>query len=153
MNEYGIQFCNRSGNFSRYRLGGSDDGPAPRWNLTEAEKIAYQLFERLGTHTDGNCAYVMFGNGDHEFRIWGAAVAGQDSWGNFDGPNLRWAPWYVDVEINGHRWRYRPVADLRDYADADELAEYVAELHPHVTRVWVGASDGSEEFEHETREG
>jgi hypothetical protein len=140
---YGILVnTGRSTNVGRYRMEGED-----RWDLEEAERIAYRLLAEC------DLVYVSIGNGGHEFRMWGTAVARESSWKNFTGPDLRWAPWYVDVEINGHRWRYRPVADLRDLAAADELAEYVAELHPHVTRVWVGASDGSEEFEHETDEG
>jgi hypothetical protein len=147
--QYGIQFCSRAGNVSRYSPGdgiGDVDGTfGYRWDLDQAEYLAHTLV------AERPCAYVSFGNGEHEFRKWGSVVADQDSWFEFRGPDLRWAAWYVDVEINGHRWRYRPVADLDDFAAADELAETAATLHPHVTRVWVGASDGSEVFEHETR--
>ena len=137
MDGYGVSFATNRGQ-SRYRTRDSSD-----WDLAEAEQIAFGLLESRGAR------YVTFGNGEHEFRMWGENV--QDA-GNFTvtdtGP--RWSDWYVDAEINGHRWVYRPVADLGDYGDADNLAEEAAELHPDVTRVWVGCSDGGEELESET---
>ncbi len=141
---YGIEIFSKSGNVSLYRPGSYDNMESKRWPLAEAEEIAWKLFvERRPT-------YVAFGSGDHEFRMWSDEIT---SYGNFCHTGVRWAEWYVDVEVNGRRWRYRPVASLDDFDAADELAEIAATLHPDVTRVWTGCSDSDEEYEHETREG
>lgn len=138
MDDYGIEiYSARTGVMTRYRR---DGGETDAWGLAEAEEYAYQaLLTR-------NATYVTVGNGGHEFRMWGENVT---DYGNFTFTHtgLRWSEWYVDVEVNGRRWRYRPVADLDDYPAADELAEVAAGLHPDVTRIWVGRSDGTEEDE------
>lgn len=139
MDGYGITTASRRGT-AQYRLTGTD-----QWELAEAEEIAHRLLDRSPV------IYVSVGDGEHEFRAWGTDVTSY-GYENFDHPGIRWAAWYVDVEINGHRWRYRPVADLDSYDTAEEIAERAATLEPDVTRIWIGASDGSEEFELQTRE-
>jgi hypothetical protein len=131
MDGYGIQVDTPSRGSSRYRRGEED-----RWDLAEAEALAMNLL--LSRRVN----YVTVGNGDHEFRRWSSSVT---DFGNFNHPDLRWAEWYVDVEINGNRWRYHPLADLDDYEAADDLAVQAVELAPDVTRIWLGRSDGSEE--------
>jgi hypothetical protein len=77
-----------------------------------------------------------------------------DDFVNFDHPGLRWAEWYVDVEINGHRWRYRPLADLERFEHGGRRSPTRRRraTYPDVTRIWVGRSDGSEEYESEVFE-
>lgn len=123
---YGIDIQSSRGSKSRYRADGEE-----RWDLGEAAEIAAGLLETR------SATYVTVGDGEHEFRLCRVDVE-------------RWAEWFVDAEMVGRRWRYRPLADLGDYGDADNLAEEAAELHPDVTRVWIGRSDGSEEQESET---
>jgi hypothetical protein len=140
MDGYGIAVHTATVGSSRYRAGDTDSMGTPRGGrvrLREAARLA------------GASPTSAFGNGDHEFRMWATTV---DGFVNFDHPGLRWAEWYVDVEINGHRWRYRPLADLDDADKADGLATRAAELYPDVTRIWVGRSDGSEEYESEVFE-
>lgn len=137
MDGYGIMIDTERLGTSRYRLA---DGETGTWELPEAEEIAYNLLKLR------HARYVTFGNGEHEFRMWGDNVT---DYGNFNHPHIRWSDWFVDVEINGRRWRYRPVADLDGYEAADELGGAAANLYPDVTRVWTGASDGSEEYETE----
>ncbi|MEU7904092.1 hypothetical protein [Actinoplanes sp. NPDC049118] len=133
MDGYGIQIDTESRGTSRFRAGGAET-----WDIEEAEALAFPLLESR------RARYVTFGNGEHEFRIWGENVSDLGNFNDTDtGP--RWSDWYVDVEINGHRWVYRPCAELSEYPDADELAETAASLAPDVTRVWLGRSDGSEE--------
>jgi hypothetical protein len=125
MDGYGINITTRSGS-RRYRHGGQDE-----FDLREATDLAADLLERnTGTLS------VTVGNGEHEFRLIGP-----------DADIERHASWYVDVQIGELRWQYRPMADLGDYGDADGLAEEAAALYPDVTKIWVGRSDGSEEYE------
>lgn len=140
MDGYGVQTQMPRSGTSRYRVGDED-----AWDLTEAEGIAYGLLVAYEPN------YVTFGNGEHEFRAWAKDVT---YIGNFTDTHTgpRWSQWYVDVEIDGHRWVYRPVADLDDHAAANALAELAATLHPDVTRIWVGESDGACEFETVTAE-
>lgn len=139
MEKFGINvFVDKRG-VSRFRRDGEE-----RWDLAEAEELAFASFEA------GRYAWVSLGNSDeHEMRMWGPDVT---DFGNFNHDGHRWARYYVDVEINGRRWRYRPLADLNDFESADELGELAATLHPTVTRIWTGASDGSMELEQDTRE-
>lgn len=139
MDNFGIMI-NTQKTSSRYRQGDQDE-----WDPTEAERIAYDLL-----HASNRNVSVTIGNDDHEFRLWHPDVS---DFGNFSEPGGRWASWYVDAEINGHRWRYRPLAELRDWEDAAVAAEDLLELGNVVSMVWEGASDGSAEFEHpnETR--
>jgi hypothetical protein len=139
MDGYGVSFATNRGQ-SRYRTGDSSE-----WDLAEAEGIANDLL------LERQPIYVSFGNGEHEFRAWGGD---SDGFGDFrdNGAGPRRSDWYVDVEIAGRRWHYRPLADLRDYSEADELAEEAAALAPDVTTIWVGKSDGSVEDVTEVRE-
>ncbi len=139
MEGYGININMAGAPTGRYR-----ESDAERWDLDEAERLAYEI---VG---GPRVASVSIGDGDNEFRMWNADVT---DFGNFTYPGGRWAEWYVDGEINGHRWRYRPLSDLPDWESADLLGEILAELHPIVTKVWVGTSDGRTEFEYPTREG
>lgn len=118
---------------SRYR---ADE--VETWELDEAAERAFALLHSR------QAAYVTVGDGNHELRIWGDVD--HSSYGNLS-HNGRWAEWYVDVEINGRRWQYQPLADLDDWDAADSVAEEACELHPHVKKLWVGRSDGSEESE------
>lgn len=131
---YGIEVHMGDLGSQRYRMDGHD-----RWDLTDAEALAHHLLTSRDKVT-----YVSFGDGDNEFRAWSRNVS---DFGAFGHPDVRWAEWYVDVEINDHRWRYRPCADLADWEAADRMASQAAELTPVVTRIWLGASDGSEEFD------
>jgi hypothetical protein len=124
---YAISINGRNGD-RRYRHGGQAD-----FELTEAAQLAADLLERAS-----DAAYVTVGNGEHEFRLT-----------RDDGD--RWEDWYVDAEIGERRWQYRPMADLSDYGDAQDIADPLTEL-PEITRIWFGRSDGSEEFETVTRE-
>lgn len=142
MDGYGVLVSTLGRGSARYRI---NDGEIDTWDdILDAEAIAYSL---LGS--SGRVVYVSFGNGEHEFRRWADDVTEHH---NFDHPGIRWAEWYVDVEINGHRWRYRPVADLDDQEAADGIADLASELRPDITRMWVGRSDGSEEYESEVFE-
>lgn len=144
MDSYGIEVHAKGRGNVRvdYRSGDNSDG---LWdNLSEAEEFAYDLL------TTGRYTYVTVGDGEHEFRMWRPGVT---SFGEFNHPDVRWSDWYVDVEINGRRWRYRPIADLDDYDAADELGEVAATLYPDVTRIWWGSSDTGQEFQASTREG
>lgn len=136
MERYGITISTDTSN-GRYREGDDNE-----WDLTEAERIAFELLE-----SSSRVRSITVGNGTHEFRMWNPNVT---DFGQFSHPGGRWSTWYVDAEINGRRWRYRPLADLDGWEDADLLSEEVAELHPDVTKVWTGASDGSKEFEYPT---
>lgn len=109
-----------------YRHGGEVN-----FDLAEAAEIADGLLER-----NTSALYVTVGNGEHEFRL----TAEQDG--------DRHAEWYVDVELGGKRWRYRPMADLDSYEASGEVGE-PAEALDEVSRVWIGRSDGSEEYETE----
>lgn len=141
MESYGIEVCTVGMGPRRYRGTASSNEPAQVWDLPEAEETAFRLLTRMSE--TGRAVYASFGNGEHEFRMWADGITDH---GDFNRPGLRWADWYVDVEINGHRWRYRPCADLSDDDQADELAELALTLRPAVTKVWFGASDGSEEW-------
>lgn len=134
MEGYGIQLYHERRGLYRFKVDGVGEWESP----TAAESLAYWAFTERSLGQ-----YVTFGNGHHEFRMWRDGI---DSWNNFTHPDARWAEWYVDVEISGHRWRYRPVADLDDLDAAEELADEAHHL-PGVTRVWIGKSDGSEEYE------
>lgn len=136
--EYGVLATLPDSGSIRYRQGDVD-----RWPLDEAAAIALDLAERR------NADHVSIGNGDHEFRRWNESPSFT---GNFnDTPTgLRWADWYVDAEVRARRWVYHPVADMNDFDTAAEIADRAKELLPDVTRIWVGASDGSEEYEHLT---
>lgn len=127
MDGYGITIT-ANGTDRRYRHGGQAE-----FELREATDLAADLLER-NTGTE----YVTVGNGEHEFRLYGEQTMATDG---------RYAAWYVDAELAEHRWRYRPLADLGDYGDADGLAEEAAALYPDVTKIWVGRSDGTEEYE------
>jgi hypothetical protein len=139
--EFAVSTWSRAGARGRYRRGEQET-----WDLITAEQIADELLGRLSR--------VSVSNHDHEFWRWAnldSAPLGDDR--NFAYPERRWAPWYVDVHIgDSARWRYRPLATLNNYDDAAALAAEAARI-PEVTRVIFGASDDSEEFEHETREG
>lgn len=138
MDGYGIQIHTERRGTQRFRLGfGADQ--EDRWELAEAEELAHNLL-----HDRNSVVYVAFGNGEHEFRRWGGDMV--TTFGNFSHPGCRWATWYVDVEINGHRWRYRPVADLDNEEAATDVAEAAFDL-PEVTKVWTGNSDTGEEYE------
>lgn len=132
MDGYGIAINTGGIGGSRYSLGNVNT-----WDLADAAGLALELFHARRP------VYVSFGNGDHEFRMWGDDVS---EFGNFTHPGIRWSEWYVDVEINDERWRYRPVADLGDYQTAEDIAMRATDLD-EVTRIWIGRSDGSEEFE------
>lgn len=132
MEGYGINVY-RNGETRRYRTGSTSE-LAERWNLPEAAEIAIAL----QNGRSGATSWVTIGDGgSHEFRLFAEDVSGG-----------RWADWYVDVEMAGRRWRYRPMADLDNMAEADETAAEVEELD-EITKIWVGASDGSEEYEKE----
>jgi hypothetical protein len=129
VDSFKIAIAGRNGD-RRYR-----HGDVAEWDLAEAAELAVELLDRgVGTQ------YVTVGNGEHEFRLMG------------EDQGERHAEWFVDAQIGETRWRYRPMADLDDYPAADDLAEQAAALAPDVSRIWVGRSDGSEEFESETRE-
>lgn len=134
---YGILVHSERTGTSLYRTGSQSGDDGKNWTLEEAERTAYELLT-----SDRRYIFVGFGNGEHEFRAWDEHFT---NYGNFNHPNLRWAEWYVDVEIDEHRWRFRPCADLNDWAAAEEMAHIAVTLHPVVTRVWMGRSDGSEE--------
>jgi hypothetical protein len=136
MGDYGIHINTSGAASARYR---TDGGQTSEWELAEAEALAYPLVEVFSTAT-----FITVGNGDHDFRMWGKDVA---EYGNFDHPDLRWAPFYVDVQINGHRWRYRPAADLDSWDEAEQIGDEGAKL-PEVEVMWIGKSDGSHEFEY-----
>lgn len=131
MDGYGIEVGTVQG-VRQYSGGGEK-----RWDLGEAERKAYELL------TERAPWYVTVADGKHEFRMWRPDFV--DRPGGFD-HGQRWAEWYVDAEINGNRWIYRPLADLNEYGDADYLAEEAAGVD-EVTHIWVGRSDGSEEEE------
>jgi hypothetical protein len=137
MDGYGIQIHTERLGTTRYRGPVLAGEPAQTWELAEAEEIAYQLLQ------DRNAVYATFGNGEHEFRMWRDNVT---NFTNFDFPGVRWSEWYVDVEINEHRWRYRPCADLSEEDIATDTAAEAHEL-AEVTTIWVGISDTGEEFE------
>lgn len=145
MEGYGIEIHTERMGTIRYRLGGNDH-LGVRLPLTEAEEKAHELL--IGR----NAVHVTVGDGEHEFRMWAHDAEGRYLSSNFDRPGLRWADWYVDAEINGRRWRYQPIADIDTFSAAEDVAERACGLYPDVTRVWVGASDGSEEFEREVHE-
>lgn len=134
MDGYGVQTYTAARGSARYRAGDVD-----RWDsISEAAGVAASLLPR------GRTAYVTVGNGEHELRMWRDDAEAFGSLSDTPtGP--RWAEWFVDVEIDGRRWQYRPLADLSEFDEADELAEAAAGLASEgVTRVWVGRSDGSE---------
>jgi hypothetical protein len=107
----------------RYRHGGQAD-----FELAEAVNLAGELFER-----NRDAEHVTVGNAEHEFRLCAADAE-------------RHADWYVDAEVAGYRLRYRPMADLDGYDAADELAAALEQMD-EVRRIWMGASDGSEDYE------
>jgi len=123
------------------------EGERQRFELAEAARIAVGLVDRPRT------LFVSIGDGEHEFRLYREGVT---SYGvmqeQVEGHGPRWAHWFVDVEMEGRRWQYRPVADLHEFSDADEIAEHAASLAPDVRWVWVGTSDGSQCQDWETRE-
>lgn len=137
MDGYGILVHTETRGSSRYRRGEDD-----HWDLAAAEAIAMDLL------LSRRVTYVTIGDGEHEFRRWSSSVTESNG---FDHPDLRWAEWFVDAEINGNRWRYRPLADLDSYDAADELAERLSEL-TDVTRIWVGNSEYGDEEVTETRD-
>jgi hypothetical protein len=135
MDGYGIKIGTKRGE-ARYRSGDEE-----AWELDEACERAFALLHMR------QAGYVIVGNDDHHFCMWGDVD--RSTYDGFN-QNGRWARWFVDVEINGRRWIYQPAADIDDYegaGGADDIAEQAAGLHPVVTRLWVGLSDGSEEVE------
>jgi hypothetical protein len=137
--DYGININMRGAGAVRYRAAGED-----RWDLTEAAAMAYDLLKGR------DARYVTVGNGYHEFLMWGSDTG---ELGNFhdSGTGPRWSDWFVDVEINGHRWVYRPVFGISDQDTADNLVREARKLD-EVDRVWSGRSDGAEEYEYEQQE-
>lgn len=140
MDKYGIAMHIRAMGTVIYRPGGDDQG-GKRYELGEAEEVAYKL------EVERRPIYVTVGNGEHEFRRWHPGVT---DWGNFRSTTtgMRWSEWYVDVEMASRRWVYHPALDLPDYDRAEECAMEAVEL-PEVTRIWIGHSDTGEEFERE----
>lgn len=129
MDTFGIAMHGGRGT-SLYRAGG-----VAEWDLAEAAEIAQGLLD------GGRGEYVTVGNSEHEFRLLP------------DNEGDRHAEWYVDVEVGDRRWRYRPLADISDYEAADELAASAANDLPDITRVWIGRSDGGEEYDTPANDG
>ena len=105
-------------------------GDEVRWELTEAARIAVEQLESTRAIRVDIC------DGEHAFRLWDDSIQERDEE----------STWYVDARIGDHRWQYDPTAKLEDYPAADDLAEKVAGLHPDVTFIWVGRTDGAEEM-------
>lgn len=143
MDGFGIELGTRSGTV-RYVV--TDGGErVESWdNAQIAESHAHRLL------MERKPRYVTIGDGRNEFRMWHPDWDPSENL-NF-GNNGRWGTWYVDARINGRRWRFAPVANIDDLETAEENALRLREV-PDVDLVWVGASDGSEEYEYETREG
>jgi hypothetical protein len=139
--KFHIKTAHEARGASTYRTGDAD-----AWDLDEAVRRAVELlFGRPGT------TWVSVGNSEHEFRLWASDLSDV---GNFtmgaDG-TPRWDRWYVDVELSGRCWVYRPLADLQDEDDASPLVIALERLGADesvVGRVWTGTSDGGEGYEY-----
>lgn len=138
--EFRIKTAHEARSTSIYRT-----GDAETWELEEATRRAAELLNRPGM------VNVSVGNSEHEFRLWAPGVEAPVNFRMGARETPRWSDWFVDVEIDGRRWVYRPLADLRDHREAAELHQRLDDLDVDdslMGRVWVGASDGGEEYEY-----